>query len=276
MACYYIYDMQLRALIVVAAATVLLGVALASRPAGPNYKNTIVDVSWPNCGKTPGDVFATGILGVNGGLDFHPNPCLGTESTWFSQYAVYMNTGYPGKARARKFMNMPRHCGFSDSVCLAYNYGFNAALYSIKYANLQNVHPNMWWLDVETENSWSDNFLANRQFLKGAEAAIKKQFWSPAVGIYSAPLQWDQIVGPWHDKLPVWLATGGTSKATAANACHEPAFTGGNIWLTQYTIKFDQNFACSNQFTHHVTSTWRARRDSNPRPLVPETNALSS
>ncbi|HEY5152338.1 MAG TPA: hypothetical protein VII55_00005, partial [Candidatus Saccharimonadales bacterium] len=161
-----------------------------------------------------------------------------------------------GKARARKFMNAPRRCGFSDTVCLAYNYGFNAALYSIKYANLNNIHPNMWWLDVETENSWSDNFLANRQFLLGAEAAIKKQFWSPSVGIYSAPLQWDQIVGPWQTKLPVWLATGATAKADAAKACREPAFTGGSIWLTQYTPKFDQNFQCSGRFINRLQAPW--------------------
>jgi hypothetical protein len=246
--------MRWRALIVLAGIAALLVIALNSTPTGTNYRQKIVDVSWPNCRTKPSDVFAKGIVGVNGGLDFRPNPCLATEATWFSHYAVYMNTGYPGDARARKFINTPRHCGFSDSRCLAYNYGFNAALYSVKYADLQNVHANMWWLDVETINSWTNNFLVNRQFLAGAAAAIKQQIWSPTVGIYSTSKQWNEIAGPWHNKLPAWLATGALSEAPAVKACRAQSFTGGPIQLTQYTIKYDENFPCTGQFINYITS----------------------
>jgi hypothetical protein len=236
--------MKLRAFLVLAAVAALLVIVFATKPTGTSYRQVIVDVSWPNCGKLPKDVFGTGIVGINGGLDFHPNPCLADESTWFSHYSVYMNTGYPGDARGRKFINSPRRCGFSESACLAYNYGFNAARYSIKYANTQNVHANTWWLDVETENSWTNNVLVNRQFLEGAITAIRQQVLVPTVGIYSAPHQWDEIVGPWLTRQPVWLATGSTSRADAAKACHGQSFTGGPIQLTQYTPRLDENFPC--------------------------------
>jgi hypothetical protein len=248
--------MRARVTIIIAGSALILIAALV-HPAGKDYRHTIVDVSWPNCGTSAktGDVFATGIIGVTGGLDFHPNPCLGQEATWFSHYAVYINTGYPGRARGQKYLSSPRHCAPTEDSCLAYNYGFNAATYAIRYASLQNVHADIWWLDVETENSWTDNFLVNRQFLRGAEAATKQKVWFATVGIYSSPNQWNEIVGPWQNKLPVWLATGATDKNTAVQVCRTKSFTGGSTWLSQYTIKYDQNFPCSNQFTQHVTNT---------------------
>jgi hypothetical protein len=248
------------------AALALIGIAVLIHPAGKDYRSTIVDVSWPNCGAKTMDVFATGIVGVTGGLDFHPNPCAGEEAGWFSHYAVYINTGYPGRAYGQKYKSSLLHCGIKQDVCLAYSYGYNAALYAIRQANLQNVHADMWWLDVETENSWTDNFLVNRQFIRGAEAAIKQNVWSATAGIYSSRTQWNEIMGPWQNKLPVWWATGAKNKAGAAKWCREKSFTGGPVWLSQYTIKYDENFTCSGQFTQRVTNT-------PPQPATPETIA---
>jgi hypothetical protein len=246
------------------AALALIGMAALVHPTGKDYRQTIVDVSWPNCDIKINDTFATGIVGVTGGLDFHPNPCAGEEAGWLSHYAVYINTGYPGRDRGQKYLSSPRQCGAKQDNCLAYNYGYNAALYAIRQANLQNVHADMWWLDVETENSWTDNFLVNRQFIRGAEVAIKHNVWSATVGIYSSRTQWNEIMGPWHNKLPVWWATGATDKASAAKWCREKSFTGGKVWLSQYTIKYDQNFPCSAQFTQRVTN-----QPSRPLPDLP-------
>src|ERR1035437_10076663 len=101
-------------------------------------KNTVTDLSWPNCDNT--SVAYDGILGVNGGLDFHPNHCLYNESKLFNTYALYINTGYPGSEYGKKFSDFPRKCSTADKICLAYNYGYNAALYSINYADMQSVH----------------------------------------------------------------------------------------------------------------------------------------
>lgn len=226
-----------------AALVILVGMAWG-RP-GIKTAMTIADVSWPNCGARPARHFASGVVGVNGGLDFHPNPCLAEEAAWFDHYEVYLNTGYPGDGRGRKFAAAPRACAARASRCLAYNYGFNAALYSIRYANLQNVHPTMWWLDVETVNSWSDDFLVNRQFINGAVAALRQTVWPATVGIYSSSEQWRDIVGPWQNRLPAWLATGALHRSEAVGACHNKSFTGGHIWLSQYTNGLDENVACS-------------------------------
>jgi hypothetical protein len=204
---------------------------------------TVVDVSWPNCKSRLAD-YQSGIIGITGGRNFHTNPCLAQEATHFLSYSAYINTGYPGKTYGRKYQNSPKRCGYNDTLCLAYNYGFNEAKYAIRYADFNNIHTTKWWLDVEAENSWSDNFLANRQFINGAVAGLKQNIRSATVGIYSSPLQWSQLMGPWHNNLPVWQATGSTSAKAAAQACQSRSFTGGAIKLTQYTIRLDQNIIC--------------------------------
>jgi len=234
------------------AALILLGLVLLIGHGSSKVSSSIVDVSWPNCKVKQNTTYASGIIGITGGLDFHKNACLAKESTWFLRYAVYINTGYPGDARGRRYQNTPRRCGPHDSSCLAYNYGFQEALYAIKYADLQNVHTNLWWLDVETENSWTGHLLANRQFINGAIAGIKQHIWFATVGVYSSPHQWQQINGQWHNGLPVWQATGSLRRDTAVKACRTPAFTGGSLWLTQYTMQLDQNVACSAQFAAHL------------------------
>lgn len=204
----------------------------------------IIDVSWPNCHEKLAD-YQTGVVGITGGRNFHANPCLAQEANHFITLSAYINTGYPGKAYGRHFQHSPRDCSYNDTYCLAYNYGYNAALYAIHDANLNNVHTNTWWLDVETVNSWSNNFLANRYFINGAVAGIRSQIWHPTVGIYSAPLQWKQLMGAWHNHLPEWLATGSARQATAHEACHTPSFTGATIQLTQYsTTALDYDLTC--------------------------------
>jgi hypothetical protein len=224
-------------------AVIILLIAVLLSHDSNKVNAAIVDVSWPNC-KTKLADYQTGIIGITGGRNFHANPCLAQQSTHFMNYAVYINTGYPGKAYARHYQSSPKHCGYNDTLCLAYNYGFNASEYAIQYANINNIHTTMWWLDVENVNSWSDNFLANRQFINGAVAGIKKNIRIATIGAYSTPYQWNQLVGPWHNKLPVWQATGSTSAKVAVQTCHDKSFTAGPIRLTQYTVRLDQNITC--------------------------------
>jgi hypothetical protein len=237
--------MKARAVVILAASIVLLGTLLATHSFDKPYSKSIVDVSWPNCKTAPANTFGAGIIGVNGGLDFHPNPCLAQETAWFGQYALYINTGYPGSSSVRKFPASPKHCRASDKHCLAYNYGYNATIYAINYANLQNAHARQWWLDVETDNSWTNNFLVNRASLQGVTDAIKQKVLFSTVGIYSSPNQWYIITGKWQNKLPVWIAAGTSSKAIAAKACGAKPFTGGTTTqLSQYTTGLDENLSC--------------------------------
>lgn len=202
------------------------------------------DVSWPNCNARPPANPPFGIVGTTGGLVFHPNPCLFEEAHWFSNLSLYMNTGYAGKTRAEKYASYPRHCLVSDEVCLAYNFGYNAGMYAILYAASQYVHTNKWWLDVETENSWSTNTDVNRASLIGMVAAIQKNTLLPVIGFYSYPGQWISITGGWQNGFPNWVATGDDKLQTAIAYCNGQAFNGGKTWLTQYTTRLDNDYGC--------------------------------
>jgi hypothetical protein len=211
-----------------------------------NPPTIITDLSWPNCADTTVTDWTIGIVGVNGGLDFHPNDCLYNESKLFSAYALYFNTGYPGPSYAQKFSSNPLKCSVTDELCLAYNYGYNAARYSITYADLQSVHAFMWWLDVEISNSWTSNGLQNRAVLIGMIAALKKYTFLPTIGFYSSPEQWDSITAGWTNDFPVWVATGTASLKVAISFCENENFTGGSTWLTQYTTDLDHNYVCGS------------------------------
>ncbi len=202
------------------------------------------DVSWPNCNAQLPVKSPFGIVGATGGLVFHPNPCLFEESHWFSNLSLYMNTGYAGKIRAVPYESYPRHCSLADETCLAYNFGYNAGKYAIMYAASQYVHSNVWWLDVETENSWSTNTGVNRASLIGMVAAIQKNTVLPVIGFYSYPGQWNTITGGWQNGYPNWVATGNDRLQTATAYCDGQAFNGGKTLLTQYTTRLDNDYVC--------------------------------
>ena len=93
---------------------IMLAIAVALAPSNALRhapSNTVTDVSWPNCKALPAAEPSAGIVGVNGGLDFHSNRCLYSESRLFTSYELYLNTGYPGTASHRKFTAFPRACG---------------------------------------------------------------------------------------------------------------------------------------------------------------------
>jgi hypothetical protein len=213
----------------------------------------INDVSWPNCNTVQTKLTDFGIVGVSGGLDFHNNPCLAKETSWFNRYGLYINTGYPGNLAAERHLNSPLHCNAANGSCLSYNYGFNATVFAINYANSQLVNSKSWWLDVETDNSWTANYLTNRENLEGALAALAQKTFLSQVGIYSSPAQWSDLTNNWNNLLPEWVATGSASPIQAQNYCKGTSFTGGQIWLSQYTTKLDNNLICSPAFPNSLS-----------------------
>ncbi len=221
---------------------------LSFTPASHPASSLLVDLSWPNCSINQNLTFELGIVGINGGLDFKQNPCLIKETLLMQRYIVYINTGYPGMARGRKYQQYPLHCYRTNATCLAYNYGYNATLYAIRYANLSNVHSSFWWLDVETDNSWTSTAKVNRSSIAGAAAAIKQTSPFAKVGIYSSPNQWNLLTNNWTNYLPVWTATGNYTEQSAVLACQTASFTRGPRFLTQYTQIVDINYVCSKDF----------------------------
>ncbi|HSW85007.1 MAG TPA: hypothetical protein VLF79_00120 [Candidatus Saccharimonadales bacterium] len=241
------------ALIMVLSAFIVWFVMNSGQSSPTMIKQNVIDISWPNCAiKYAGSNF--GIVGVTGGLDFHPNKCLFEETQLFESYSLYMNTGYPGadNKHARSYIHTPKACSSTDNLCHAYNYGYNAATYAIKYSNSQSVHTFTWWLDVESSNSWTDNSLQNRAVLAGMVDSIKNNTFLTNIGYYSYPGQWNNITGHWQNGYPGWVATGTASPTAAKESCSRPGFTNGTIWISQYTTNLDENIVCSDDYFNHL------------------------
>ena len=216
---------------------------------GQAYADTsnILDLSWPNCGQKITEVTTTGIVGVNDGLDYSENLCLHSQTALFhNAYALYLNTGYPGINFGSKYSKYPNNCKPNDGNCLAFNYGYDDVLYSLKYASSQDAHSFVWWLDVETDNSWTSDFIQNREVLSGMISAINKTTLLPTIGFYSNHGQWQAITNNWLNNYPNWFVVGTDDPNVAKDYCTK-GFTGGLTWLSQYTTSLDYNYACLPQ-----------------------------
>ena len=262
----------------VAAAVAVLALLLTSPAAvvaGRSRASSIIgyDISYPQCGKAFPDDAAFQIVGVNGGLVFSPNPCLGagddpSELTWAggSNAQLYANTGNPGPALSTHWptgQTFPLPCNTAwstgpDTANCAYDYGWNAAADSYRTAvqafislgfaapdAARTPFPMMWWLDVEITNSWRDDVTLNIAVLEGEVAYLKSM--SPAgIGFYSNQYQWNEITGGTRvfARYPSWVA-GATTFGQAAINCGVKAFNGGRVLMAQFFSKgFDADLSC--------------------------------
>jgi hypothetical protein len=240
--------------IMLLAVAVLLGCVVRAVPghwaASNPYADLGVgyDVSWPNCGATPPTDSSWGAVGITGGLSLRPNKCVQLEASWFRMVSLYVNTGYPGADRAVSFSHSPKSCLPYDAPCLAYDYGYAEGIYALRLATNQGVHASMWWLDIEIDNSWDFSPLVNRASIQGTVDAIKHEAVIAQVGIYSYPGQWNRITNEWRPGLPAWVATGSDDISVATAACSAPSFTGGPLWLAQYTQGLDHDVVCPTPY----------------------------
>ena len=227
------------------------------------------DVSYPQCSRTlPTDV-AFGIVGVNRGIVFSQNPCLGagaqpSQLKWAGKDAgLYANTGNPGPELSSHWpegQTAPRFCDPDDpdTAACAYDYGWNAAEHA--YATAIEAYislgwaeqgaertpvANHWWLDVETANSWRDDPALNVAALQGGIAYLESVDVA-GVGFYSAPWMWSEITGDTDAfaEYPTWVAGASTLRGAQRN-CIGSGFTGGDVALAQYfSGGFDADQAC--------------------------------
>jgi hypothetical protein len=242
----------------------------AAKPGGPT---TGYDVSYPQCGGPLPTNVAFGIAGVNRGIVFSPNPCLGagsspSELAWAGgmQAQLYANTGNPGPALSSHWPNgqtAPRECNTAaspgaDTINCAYDYGWNAAADSYQTAVRAYISlglapsgatstptANAWWLDVETGNSWRSDVSLNVGALQGA-AAYLESAGATSIGFYSTQQQWNQITGGTSafSGYPSWVAGASTARQ-ARNNCGGSGFTGDGVTLAQYFAKgFDADLRC--------------------------------
>src|SRR2546423_4396026 len=135
-------------------------------------RSTGYDISFPQCGGAyPAGAF--GVVGVNGGYPFvHYNPCLADEFRRSRHAALYVNTGYDPLYTQVDDRYTTSDClkrsapihGSADHKA-AWAVGCSEASRSIDYATSQGAtKPRGWWLDVETENSWSSADLSLNQY----------------------------------------------------------------------------------------------------------------
>jgi hypothetical protein len=220
---------------------------------------------------------AFGIVGVNGGLPYSANACLGSgdgpsELAWAGLDAqLYANTADPGPALSSHWPNgetSPKQCntatnpGSGTPEC-HYDYGWNAAADSYENAVKAYVAlgwaasgatrtpvANQWWLDVETANSWTSTPSVNMQELQG-EADFFASVGAAGVGFYSSSSAWQTITGgttAFADH-PTWFV--GASSLTDAQAqCGGSGFTGGGVALVQFRFgSFDGDYRCGSEAT---------------------------
>lgn len=212
------------------------------------------DISFPQCPQNfPSDTYDFGIIGVNGGKSFTGNPCLFDESVWarkaHRQASLYMNTNYPSGSTEKLGLFGPLgNCSENDMRCQAYNYGYNAAKDAYEYALSQLTSSSIWWLDVETANTWSDDTQFNVRVVQGAI-----DYFSSAqiqVGIYSTKRAWRSIMGTEYvpkqritDSIPNWVGTG--LDTIDPLRCFQPFIPQSSVWIIQYAHQgFDGNYTC--------------------------------
>jgi hypothetical protein len=214
-------------------------------PMGKGY-----DISFPQCGAPyPKPPYDLAIVGINDGKAFTYNPCLDSQAAWgeASVFSAYINLNAPTPGHRASLDGPAGHCGPSDTGCMAYNYGYNSALDSYAYGTAHGVNASVWWLDIETENTWDTNQFNNSRTIQGAIDGLAASGVLP--GIYSTYLMFPSIAGSYAPGGPIWVPDGWPSKYSFTDYCTNPAlgFAGGTPWLVQYqvdTVPFDQNYAC--------------------------------
>ncbi len=241
-----------RSLVALLVFAALSNAALASSSPYPSGV-TGNDIGYPQCGTTPVGSGPFTVVGVGGGRAFSDNACLGDQFAWATlnnsaaaPVTLYMNINAPVGSSASNGRSGPMgSCSPRPSVCLSYNYGWNAAQHAYAYAQQQGAASSTWWLDVETANSWQTNTTYNAAVLDGAVAFFTSV--GTVAGYYSNAAMWRKIVGAAAPPVqPVWYASAVTSAAEAATLCGTGSFDGGPVWLVQYSggQSIDTDYGC--------------------------------
>jgi hypothetical protein len=245
-------------------------------PGAPPGGSTGHDISWPQCDSAYPALGGFGIVGVTDGRAWSANPCLASEYQWAGGYPrtpdLYMNTANPAPFSGYYWPTSgaqdPALCqdatSTTDPGC-AYDYGWHSAANALSTATsaLGGSPQGIWWLDVETGNTWNGDASSNAADLQGSIDYLVAQHVA-AVGVYSTAAQWDAITGgystgnelaydaAWRPEFasqnglsgaPSWVA--GASGASDAPSYCNSSFLGTTTWMVQYiSDAVDVDYAC--------------------------------
>jgi hypothetical protein len=241
-------------------------VSAAAKPALTTYQIGN-DISWPQCNKRLPTGQAFGIVGVNNGLANTTNPCFAIQLDWAykskegtsqPKLALYVNTANPGllgswwpssNEYGRTIINSPYGiCDGANNVACAYIYGYAKAFDDANIRGVNNPASYLWWLDVETVNSWEPNKQANAADLEGMVDYFKSI--GAGVGLYSTSYQWSQIAGSISsnsslNNLQSWIPGAKNQSMAKTNCTLAPLTAGSTVTLTQYvSANLDYDYSC--------------------------------
>lgn len=188
------------------------------------------DISYPQCGRVYPPTPAFAVIGVNGGQPNVMNPCLASEYRWALSSATvefYLNTA-----------------NTIASTSEAYTRGYDAARTAYSYAlSVGAGAGHLWWLDVETANSWTGGHSANTAAIAGTLAFLRGR--DAVVGIYSTRAQWGAITGGVQIPSVANWVPAPAGAAEARSFCSQAqSFSGGPVAVTQYTAGYDHDYVC--------------------------------
>ena len=280
--------MATRALTTFVSAALTLGLLLlGGGPAGAapprNSEPVGIDVSWPQCGKSLPKQPAFAIVGVNNGLANTTNPCFESQLAWANtapdpaltaqpRVALYVNTANPGRQGSwwpdsneyggEHVANPYGDCGSGadDFRACSYMYGYAKAYDDGTIRGVDNPQDYLWWLDVETENSWQADKAANVAVLEGMTTYFTGI--GAKVGLYSTGHQWGQIAGTVPASsplagLPSWLAGARSLTGAKANCAQQALTPGSRVALTQFVSGgLDYNYSCPASAPRLAAEFW--------------------
>ncbi|GAA1809095.1 hypothetical protein GCM10009795_062970 [Nocardioides hankookensis] len=200
------------------------------------------DISWPQCPKGMGipERRTLGlpmplpqaqyvVVGLTNGPGFTANPCLASQVDWIRQRhllaAAYAVVSQPDDAAVAEHGGTGPFDGSTDVGGLA-NTGYQQALANVATMRAAGLDSPIIWVDVEPvpDFDWSDDVEANGAVVQGAARGYADAGY--AVGVYSTPYLWSEVVGDLALGLPEWRAAGQSSQAEALARC-------GDDWQVQ-------------------------------------------
>lgn len=242
----------------IALLAVLVQQSPASASATNPYSGSGYDASYPQCTATSAPTgFA--IIGVGHGRPFTTNSCSTTE--WVragSAGSLYFNTGYAlayaksetaNCAAASLSVNTGASGHQNSARQTAWAIGCSEADYAIATAP---GTPAVWWADIETGNSWSNDTALNQFTITGMMAELTAVSSAP-VGVYSSPSMWDSIVGTTYvngDISANWQTNLTTCSSTSSGFSKIANSSFAPLWLAQSGsavaggVTYDLDTAC--------------------------------